>query len=326
MSEQAPKLPRKPFGYDTMAVDRMLSERDSMLGLADRRVREAEARAAQLEEQLRTRENAVEELRAKLAAVPPQPATVEEPQPEPEPEPEPLSPKFMTEELSKIVLAAEASTSQILERAWTSTRDQILEADSLWREIQAEVVRFAGWREEAEAVVGALQASLDDARDQLEAMPRRLQDAVGAAVDAIQRVDAGVSSFLQASTLPLLLTPAGLERARARASEMSGSVEEFESSFGPADMDAVDIPNGHDADMDTDPQPPGIATTGPWSMEALVGVDPQDLEAAAGQEEPPGHAGDPVSFATEASDELREVQGGIEDADTGTYGAGVWGA
>ena len=219
MSEQAPKLPRKPFGYDTMAVDRMLSERDSMLGLADRRVREAEARAAQLEEQLRTRENAVEELRAKLAAVPPQPAAVEEPQPEPEPEP--LSPKFMTEELSKIVLAAEASTSQILERAWTSTRDQILEADSLWREIQAEVVRFAGWREEAEAVVGALQASLDDARDQLEAMPRRLQDAVGAAVDAIQRVDAGVSSFLQASTLPLLLTPAGLARY-STASESNG--------------------------------------------------------------------------------------------------------
>src|SRR5437773_1215131 len=120
MSEQAPKLPRKPFGYDTMAVDRMLSERDSMLGLADRRVREAEARAAQLEEQLRVREHAVEELRAKLAAIPPpEPVNVEEPQPEPEPEP--LSPKFMTEELSKIVLAAEASTSQILERAWTST-------------------------------------------------------------------------------------------------------------------------------------------------------------------------------------------------------------
>src|SRR5436309_2728097 len=112
MTEQAPKLPRKPFGYDTVAVERMLSERDSMLGLADRRVREAEARAAQLEEQLRVRERTVGELRAQIEATPPpEPARVEVPQPEPEPEPEPLSPKFMTEELSKIVMAAEASTS-----------------------------------------------------------------------------------------------------------------------------------------------------------------------------------------------------------------------
>ena len=37
MTDQPPKLPRKPFGYDPMVVDQMLADRDSMLALAERR-------------------------------------------------------------------------------------------------------------------------------------------------------------------------------------------------------------------------------------------------------------------------------------------------
>src|SRR6266436_329961 len=109
MTDQPPKLPRKPFGYDPMVVDQMLADRDSMLALAERRVREAEGKAARLEEQVANRDAAITELNERIDATP-LPA---EPEPEPErqPEEEPLTPQFMTEELAKIIMAAEESTS-----------------------------------------------------------------------------------------------------------------------------------------------------------------------------------------------------------------------
>src|SRR5437867_3928332 len=131
MTEQASKLPRKPFGYDPTVVDQMLSDRDAMLGLAERRVRDAEGKAAQLEEQLRAQQQTVAQLNEQLAvaeAVPPPPEPTSEAVPEPSPrQEEPLTPQFVTDEISKVIAAAEESTSQILERAWVATRDQVLE-------------------------------------------------------------------------------------------------------------------------------------------------------------------------------------------------------
>jgi hypothetical protein len=207
MNEQVPKLPRKPFGYDPVAVERMLSERDAMLGIAERRIREAEARALKSEEQMRAQERTIVELREQASA---------EPAPKPE-EPPPLSPKFMTEELSKIVMAAEETTSQILERARISTRDQILEADRLWREVQGEVVRFSSWREEADDVVHSLQDSIERAKTSVEALSERIRDALAPAIEAMIRVDEGLNRFSSAAALPLLLTPSGLTEARAHA-------------------------------------------------------------------------------------------------------------
>src|SRR6266498_2059237 len=189
MTEQAPKLPRKPFGYDPTVVDQMLSDRDAMLGLAERRVPDAA------------------------------PAPAAEPEPAPKDE-EPLTPQFVTDEISKVIAAAEESTSQILERAWVATRDQVLEADRLWREVQAEVVRFAAWRDEAEAVARGVRDAMDEARRRIEAVPHRIQEALAPVVESMVSVDAGVGKFTAASALPLLLTPSGLEAARARAEAM----------------------------------------------------------------------------------------------------------
>jgi len=224
MTEQASKLPRKPFGYDPTVVDQMLSDRDAMLGLAERRVRDAEAKAAQLEDQLRAQQQTVAELSEQLAvaeAVPPAPAPAPAAEPEPAPkDEEPLTPQFVTDEISKVIAAAEESTSQILERAWVATRDQVLEADRLWREVQAEVVRFAAWRDEAEAVARGVKDAMDEARRRIESVPHRIQEALAPVVESMVSVDAGVGKFTAASALPLLLTPSGLEAARARAVAM----------------------------------------------------------------------------------------------------------
>src|SRR6266496_3570354 len=87
MTEQASKPPRKPFGYDPTVVDQMLSDRDAMLGLAERRVRDAEAKTAQLEEQLRAQQQAVAELSEQLAVAESSPPPAPEPAAEPEPAP-----------------------------------------------------------------------------------------------------------------------------------------------------------------------------------------------------------------------------------------------
>src|SRR2546425_9840644 len=190
MTDQPPKLPRKPFGYDPMVVAQMLADRDSMLALAERRVREAEGKAARLEEQVASREAAIAELNEKANAARAEGEPVPQPQPEPEPEEEPLTPQFMSEELAKIIMAAEESTSQILARARLSTRDHILEADRLWREVQAEVVRFAAWREQAGSALSTVQSAIDPARAQIQTVPDQVQNALAPAVEAMGRVGA----------------------------------------------------------------------------------------------------------------------------------------
>jgi hypothetical protein len=233
MTEQASKLPRKPFGYDPTVVDQMLSDRDAMLGLAERRVRDAEAKAAHLEQQLLSQQHAVAELTERVVAAEatPPPLPVMEPEPAPtQREEEPLSPQFVTDEISKVIAAAEESTSQILERAWVATRDQVLEADRLWREVQSEVVRFAAWRDEAEAVARGVKDAMDEARRRIETVPQRIQEALAPVVESMVSVDAGVGRFTAASALPLLLTPSGLEAARARAQAMGHGGELSERS------------------------------------------------------------------------------------------------
>src|SRR5207247_217602 len=138
---------------------------------------EAEGKAARLEAALAGRESTLDELNRKLADFQEREA---QPHPEPEPQEKPLTPGFMSEELSKVITAAEESTTQILSRARASTRDQIMEADRLWREVQSEVVRFAGWRERAERSASAVQAAMEQARAEIEAVPERIRGALSA--------------------------------------------------------------------------------------------------------------------------------------------------
>lgn len=241
-----PKLPRKPLGYDPAAVDRLISERDSMLGLAEHRIRQAEARLAELEEQLKTRDQLLIEIQAEVDArdLAASRAEAEEPPP-PAEEPPPLTPRFMTEELSKIVVAAEESTNQIIERAWAATRDQVVEADRLWKEVQDEAVRFATWREEAASIVRTVKRSIESAREMIERVPQRVQEALAPAVDAMVEVDAGMARFAEASTMPLLVAPAGLDSARQREGGYGhggpAGQSEDESSHAEADDDVEAI-------------------------------------------------------------------------------------
>src|SRR6266536_1842308 len=86
MGKRLLKLPRRLFGYQPSSVDQLIKDRDSMLGMAEQRVRSAEARIAELEEELSRREEDLEAVRSQLepdgVAPPPSPSAAE-PQPEP---------------------------------------------------------------------------------------------------------------------------------------------------------------------------------------------------------------------------------------------------
>jgi hypothetical protein len=316
MTDQPSKLPRKAFGYDPSVVDQMLTDRDSMLALAERRVREAEGKVARMEEHLATREAVVAELQQQLATAPP---------PEPPVEEEPLTPRFMTEEVAKILAAAEESTTQILARARLSTREQILEADRLWREVQSEAARLAEWREHANAAVKAVQSAIDDARAQIESVPERIQGALGSAVDAMIRVDSQMAGFAGASTMPLVAGPSGLEAARDRVDAPGGAVgmalaaalESAPDGQPPLDM-PVEAPS-------TEVQPFDPAM--PEPAEAESGPDESDWPSL---DEPLGSArdgnGDSGVLAAEASHELRHFQGTTRSGEDGHEANRIWGS
>jgi hypothetical protein len=295
-----------------------------MLGLAERRVRDAEAKSAQLEEQLRAHQQAVAELTQRVAAAeaaPPPPPPVVEPQPIPREEEEPLTPQFVTDEISKVIAAAEQSTSQILERAWVATRDQVLEADRLWREVQAEVVRFAAWRDEAEAVARGVKDAMDEARRRIESVPHRIQEALAPVVESMVSVDAGVGKFTAASAVPLLLTPSGLEAARARAEAMGhggemGSANASESYAAPGPEDWAE---------QVQPESDWSAIT---ELDEPDWASPADREPAPEAENSyPDRANDADTAMDEASQQLREFLGIPAESGDEEYQTGhPWGA
>ena len=147
-----------------------------------------------------------------MPAPPPPPAGQAPPPPR-----QPTSPqddpnaRFLTEELAGILAAAEESAARIVERARSSTQRQIMESNRLWREVQAEVARFASWRDQVEPVIRQVHSKVDSVRDLVDDVPERIRQALVPMADAISSIDADMSELASALTPPLLLTPSGLE-------------------------------------------------------------------------------------------------------------------
>jgi hypothetical protein len=202
-------------------------------------------------------------------------------------------------------MAAEASTSQILTRARLSTRDHILEADRLWREVQTEVVRFAAWREQAESALGSVQSAIDSARAQIETVPDKVQSALAPAVEAMVRVDSQMAGFSAAANLPLLAAPSGLEEIRARMEAPETSIAEAFAALSAPSPEAPQldaIPGPSESDWPSLGEPPSLN-----SEDAVVTEDD--------------------ALAEEAHHELRQFQASREATQSSVEdGSAVWGA
>jgi peptidoglycan hydrolase CwlO-like protein len=141
-------------------------------------------------------------------------------------QPDDITSKFLNEELAGILHAAEESSARIVERARATTQQQIAQSNRLWREVQAEVARFASWREEVEPVIRTVQGKVDGVRSQIEQVPERIRQALAPMADAISTIDADLAELAAACSPPLLLTPSGLEHVRQENGEWSFKAED----------------------------------------------------------------------------------------------------
>jgi hypothetical protein len=178
----------------------------------------------------------------------------EAPTPEPAVETTPPSPgvspetaditnRFLTEELAGILAAAEESAARIVERARATTQRQIARSNRVWRDVQAEVSRFAAWRQEVEPLIRSVQAKVEGVRSEIEEVPERIRQALAPMADSISSVDADLAELSAASNPPLLLAPGGLE---SEGSDMDGwDFEDEGDDFGSGGLDSPDEGPGH---------------------------------------------------------------------------------
>jgi hypothetical protein len=205
-----------------------------------------------------------------------------------------ITPAYMSEELANVVKAAEESATRIIERAWEATRTQISQVDRLWREVQAEIVRFAAWREHVDPLISTMQGYIDEARARIDEVPRRIQEALSPAAEAMAAVDAGMSEFAKASDLPQLLGRLH-EVAQASDTEVapdteSGIDQTERASFDPPHetTDVLADPLEQESEPshpDDEPVPPrylaGEESPGNGSLRAREGEDVDVARAIA---------------------------------------------
>jgi len=151
-------------------------------------------------------------------------------------------------------------------------------------------------------VVQGVQAAMEEARKRIEAVPLRIQEALGPVVESMVSVDVGVGKFTVASSLPLLLTPSGLEAARARAEAMGHGDELSRAGSNGMDQPAV---QEHWQEQEPEGAWSGMAEPSEphWSEPAESSAPPAAEPAYVG---PPEQSDD---AADEASQQLREFLG-----------------
>ena len=123
-----------------------------------------------------------------------------------------ITARFLTEELAGILTAAEESAARIVERAQTSSEEQLAEANRLWREVQEETARFTEWRHDVEPIIERVREKLEDVRERVQSVPERIREALAPMADAISSVDGDLAELAAAAaTPPVLIAPVGLE-------------------------------------------------------------------------------------------------------------------
>jgi len=155
--------------------------------------------------------------------------------------------RFLTEELSGILAAAEESASRIVERARATTQHQIAQSNRLWREVQAEVSRFASWREEVEPVIHTVRDKVENVRAHIEEAPERIRQALAPMAESISSIDADLAELAAACSPPLLLTPGGLQADDLEPTSWGVRTPEM-AEEDPDTMDDVDHAGGFDHD------------------------------------------------------------------------------
>lgn len=121
-----------------------------------------------------------------------------------------ITQRFLSEELSSILAAAEQTAARIIERARNSSEEQIAEADRMWRDAQQQIARFASWRDDVEPVIRTANSRIEDVRTKIEDVPEQIRAALAPLADAVLSLDRDLGQVLSAPNPPML-APLGSE-------------------------------------------------------------------------------------------------------------------
>ena len=217
MRNDAPEeLSRGLFGYRRSSVNQMIADRDIMLRQAEGRVRAAESKVSKMESDMAAMrdQNAqlaqqIEQLRGELQSAPRAGASAGGPGAAGRQKQAEMTNKFLGDELSRILATANESATRIVERAHATTRQQVEDADRMWRESQAQVARFAAWRERVDPVMRSAQAKIDEVRSRIEDVPDQIRQALAPLADSIAGLDTDLADVNSMSNPPLLVAPGG---------------------------------------------------------------------------------------------------------------------
>jgi chromosome segregation ATPase len=213
MSDQPPALSRSLFGYRRSAVNQMISDRDVMLRQAEGRVRAAEAKAKRLESDMANLQESNAGLEEQLQQVQ---ARVQGGEGTSGSD---ITSRFINEELATILGAAEESATRIIERARTSTQQQVAEAERVWREAQDQITRFASWQDKIDPVLWTAQTKIEEVRTRIEEVPDQIRQALSPLAEAVASVDGDLMELSGASSQSRILAPGELEATEAGETE-----------------------------------------------------------------------------------------------------------
>jgi hypothetical protein len=270
-------LGRSLFGYKRASVDALLMERTALLVNAERRAMTAEAALAAKDAELADRDTHIGTLKATAEHLDGEMAALRALLQETEAKREQaehdasqsLTPAFLAEELSTLLASAEESARRIIQRARNSTESQIVEADRMWKEVQAQMARFAAWREQFEPAAAEAGARLEDVRQRIEEVPDLIRDALLPLADSVSSLDRDLRTVIAAAAPPLLVTPGGLARS---------PVVEIPESDQPAVVQIPEDATGEQAASEpaTDDVPEPVAANGrSWMGEGVASDAPE---------------------------------------------------
>jgi len=239
VGDQPSSFGRRVFGYRRSSVDQAISDRDMMLRQAEQRAREADARAAEMEErmaalhrqvtdqqvrlggrerelseqmtalhrrmgevgaELAERDRAIVELEAHIDRLTQQPET-------PRPEAVTAASERVSQEVARILSAAEDSAARIVEQARITAAHNTAVSQRQWREVQRSLARFAGWRDRVEPQMVEIHARLEELRSRIGEIPERVRAAFAPLADASAATEAGLQALFDDLTDPLVRAP-----------------------------------------------------------------------------------------------------------------------
>jgi hypothetical protein len=274
-------------------VDAFIRQRDTALREREVRLRETEGKVDDLQAQLQQREQALDRLKQELDSM----GTDSEVSSHEYASR--LTASFMTEELQKVLGAAQEAATRIIERADLTTQERIAEAGRLWRDVEAELSKLASWYEVFTPATQSTQSTIEEARAEIQDVPERIRQALVPMADAIAGVQAQIDDLALVAALPALLEPEILR-------EILGNGQ------GPAG-EGTEVPGAPDAGGDegrADPEATGAdapEATAAGPIEDAARIRTSDYPWGAPTEAPAGGRDPGPSDDPEATGESSDV-------------------